>query len=169
MVDNSYQGDPRSFLRALERSEEISTASGVNKHDRTYHNNAPKEHQHGKPDAWAHSLEEYVAWNLPKRFENPMNFYEKWTCLEDRVGKVKNCEAQQIFLIAETQVGCHVVELGGIQVKVGLQKWISRPTLAFPMLVRSKKLKRYRNDNQGMSRQSIFLMSFASSIPEMST
>ena len=36
------------------------------------------------------------------------------TCLEDRVGKVKNSEAQQIFLIAEMQIGCHVVELGGI-------------------------------------------------------
>ena len=78
MWDNkSHRGVPRSFLRALDRSEEISTAGGVSKHDRAHHNNTPKEHKHGKPDAGANPLEEHVAWNLPKQLQDSMNFYEK--------------------------------------------------------------------------------------------
>ena len=73
----SYRGAARSFLRALERSEEISTAGGVSKHGGAHHNNTPKEHKHGKPDAGADSFEEYVAWSLSKQLENLMNSYEK--------------------------------------------------------------------------------------------
>ena len=39
----------------------------------------------------------------------------------------------------------------------------------FPMLVRSRKLSRYKKDNQGINAKSIFLISFRSSTPLTST
>ena len=92
------------------------------------------------------------------------------THLEYRVREEEYRERDQVLLVCDMQICLQMIQLcAPLSANTQSPSPTRRCTLAFPILVRSKKLSRYRNDSHGTKYQSSLRISFFSSTPLTST